>query len=131
MRCRSVSLRPPFFTTPEPTAATVLDSRKLRSTPEGGHHARYDGAKRKQGSKIHATVNTLGHLLALPVTPAIEQDRAQQVDELTRSVQEATGESVELAYVDRGYTGEAALVAFACLFLHVLSRRLSQVYNTL
>jgi transposase len=29
-------------------------------------------------------------------------------EELARSVQEATGESVELAYVDRGYTGERA-----------------------
>jgi hypothetical protein len=32
------------------------------------------------------------------------------VEGLARSVQEATGESVELAYVDRGYTGEAASV---------------------
>jgi transposase len=39
------------------------------------------------------------------VTPATEQDRAQ-VGELAGAVQEATGESVELAYVDRGYTGE-------------------------
>ncbi len=91
---------------PDPTAA-VLDSRTLRSTPESGHRAGYDGAKRKKGSKMHAAVDTLGNLLALRVTPATEQDRAQ-VDELARSVQEATGESVELAYVDRGYTGEAA-----------------------
>ena len=91
---------------PEPTAA-VLDSRTLRSTPESGARAGYDGAKRKKGSKVHAAVDTLGHLLALRVTPATEQDRAQ-VDELARSVQEATGESVELAYVDRGYTGEEA-----------------------
>jgi transposase len=90
----------------EPTAA-VMDSRTLRSTPESGHRGGYDGAKRKKGSKIHAAVDTLGHLLALRVSPADEQDRAR-VEELARSVQEATGESVELAYVDRGYTGEAA-----------------------
>jgi len=89
---------------PDSTAA-ILDSRTLRSTPESGHRAGYDGAKRKKGSKVHAAVDTLGHLLALHVTPATEQDRAQ-VEELVRSVQEATGESVELAYVDRGYTGE-------------------------
>lgn len=89
---------------PEPTAA-VLDSRTLRSTPESGHRGGYDGAKRKKGSKVHAAVDTLGHLLALRVTPATEQDRSQ-VAELARSVQEATGDSVELAYVDRGYTGE-------------------------
>ena len=89
---------------PEPTAA-VLDSRTMHSTPESGHRAGYDGAKRKKGSKVHLAVDTLGHLLALRVTPATEQDRAQ-VGELARSVREATGESVELAYVDRGYTGE-------------------------
>jgi transposase len=32
---------------PEPTA-TILDSRTLRSTPESGHRAGYDGAKRKR-----------------------------------------------------------------------------------
>ncbi len=94
---------------PDPTAA-VLDSRTLRSTPESGHRAGYDGAKRKKGSKVHAAVDTLGHLLALRVTPATEQDRAQ-VEELARSVQEATGEGVELAYVDRGYAGEESAEA--------------------
>ena len=94
---------------PDPSAA-VLDSRTLRSSPESGHRAGYDGAKRKKGSKIHAAVDTLGYLLALRVTPAAEQDRAQ-VEELARSVQEATGESVELAYVDQGYTGEESAEA--------------------
>ena len=89
---------------PGPSAA-ILDSRTLRSTPESGHRAGYDGAKRKKGSKVHVAVDTLGHLLALRVTPAAEQDRAE-VGALAEAVQEATGESVELAYVDRGYTGE-------------------------
>jgi transposase len=89
---------------PEPTAA-ILDSRTLRSTPESGSRGGYDGAKRKKGSKVHAAVDTLGHLLALHVSPADEQDR-EQVGELAGAVQEATGESVELAYVDQGYTGE-------------------------
>jgi transposase len=85
----------------------VLDSRTLRSTPESGHRGGYDGAKRKKGSKVHAAVDTLGHLLALRVTPATEQDRTQ-VEELAMAIQEATGESVEVAYVDQGYTGEEA-----------------------
>jgi hypothetical protein len=51
-------------------------------------------------------VDTLGHLLALHVTPANEQERELLVGELAETVQEATGESVELAYVDQGYTGE-------------------------
>jgi transposase len=89
---------------PDPSSA-ILDSRTLRSTPESGARAGYDGAKRKKGSKVHAAVDTLGHLLALHVSPASEQDRAQ-VGELARAIQEVTGESVELTYVDQGYTGE-------------------------
>src|SRR5205085_7118879 len=83
----------------------IFDSRTLQSTPESGPRAGYDGAKRRKGSKVHMAVDTLGHLLALHVTPADEQDRAR-VAVLAESVQEATGESVELAYVDQGYTGE-------------------------
>jgi transposase len=88
----------------EPTAA-ILDSRTLQSTPESGSRGGYDGAKRKKGSKVHAAVDTLGHLLALFVSPANEQERAW-VGELAEAVQVATGESVELAYVDEGYSGE-------------------------
>src|SRR5256714_1715028 len=87
----------------QPTAA-VLDARTLQSTPESGGRAGYDGAKKKKGSKVHLAVDTLGHLLALTVTPANEQDRAQ-VAELAEAVQEVTGETVSLAFVDQGYTG--------------------------
>jgi len=92
--------------TPEPTAA-ILDRRTVQSTPESGGRAGYDGHKRRKGSKVHAAVDTLGHLLALRVTPASEQDRAQ-VAELAAAVQAATGETVEVAFVDQGYTGEQA-----------------------
>jgi transposase len=95
----------------QPTAV-ILDSRTLRSTPESGPRAGYDGAKRKKGSKIHIAVDTLGHLLAAHVTAASEQDRAQ-VGLLAEAVQDATGSSVELAYVDQGYTGETAAQAAA------------------
>ncbi len=87
----------------QPTAA-VFDSQTLQSTPESGGHGGYDGYKRRKGSKVHIAVDTLGHLLALVATPADAQDRAQ-VDELCRRVQEATGDSVEVAFVDQGYTG--------------------------
>ena len=93
----------------EPTAA-ILDSRTLPSTPESGARAGWDGAKRRKGSKLHLAVDTLGHLLALHVTPADEQDRAQ-VGLLCEQIQEATGETVQLAYVDQGYTGEDAQTA--------------------
>lgn len=87
-----------------PTAA-ILDSRTLQSTPESGHRAGWDGAKRKKGSKLHVAVDTLGHLLAAHVTPASDQDRTQ-VEHLAAAIQDATGESVEIAYVDQGYTGD-------------------------
>lgn len=50
---------------------------------------------------------TLGHLLAVHVTPADEQERAQ-VHKLCEDVQQATGHSVQRAWADQGYTGEAA-----------------------
>jgi len=89
----------------EHPSAAILDSRTLQSTPESGHRGGYDGAKRKKGSKVHMAVDTLGHLLALHVTAANEQDR-EQVKKLAKDVQEATGESVTLAYVDQRYPGE-------------------------
>jgi hypothetical protein len=52
----------------EPTAA-IMDSLTLRSTPESGTCAGHDGAKRRRGSKVPMAVDTLGHPLALPVTP--------------------------------------------------------------
>src|SRR3954451_3494852 len=93
----------------EPTAV-ILDSRTLQSSPESGARAGYDGAKRKKGSKVHIAVDTLGHLLAVHVTPANEGDRAQ-VEQLAQAVQEATGHNVQVAYVDAGYTGEQAAEA--------------------
>jgi transposase len=91
---------------PEPSAA-ILDSRSRRGTPESGPCAGYDGHQRKRGSKLHAAVDTLGHLLALHVTAANAQDRTQ-VATLAAAVQQESGESLELAYVDPGYTGEQA-----------------------
>jgi transposase len=95
----------------EPTAA-IFDSRTLQSTPESGARAAYYGAKRRKGNKVHLAVDTLGHLLALHVTSADQQDRAQ-VAELAKRVQEETGETVEVAFVDQGYTGENAADAAA------------------
>jgi len=88
----------------QPTAA-IFDGRTMQSTPESGERAGYDGHKKKKGSKIHMAVDTLGLLLALHVTPANEQERAQ-VKALAEEVQKATGDSVEVAFVDQGYTGD-------------------------
>ena len=96
---------------PQPRAV-ILDSRTVQSTPESGAGAGYDGHKKRKGRKTHAAVDTLGHLLALVVTPANDQDRAQ-VAELAAAVQEVTGQSVEVAYVDQGYTGAQPEMAAA------------------
>lgn len=93
-------------------SAVIFDSRVLQSTPESGGHSGYDGAKRRKGSKVHVAVDTLGHLLTLLVTPANEQDRGQ-VGELASRVQDVTGQAVELAFVDQGYTGDAPAEAAA------------------
>jgi transposase len=103
---------------PEPTAA-IFDGRTMQSTPESGARAGYDGHKRRQGSKVHMAVDTLGHLLALQVTPANEQER-DQVAGLSEAVQEATGESVEIAYVDQGYTGDEAESDAASSGIHLV-----------
>src|SRR5271170_2452936 len=90
--------------------AVCLDSRTLQSTPESGARAGYDGAKRRKGSKVHIAVDTLGHLLALKVTAADQGDRAQ-VEALAQDMQQVTGGTVEMAYVDQGYTGPNAAEA--------------------
>lgn len=89
---------------PDPSAV-ILDARTLQSTPESGHRAGYDGHKRKKGSKLHMMVDTLGLLLALKVTAANEQERAQ-VEELAAEVQALTSGEVEICFVDQGYTGD-------------------------
>jgi transposase len=88
----------------EQPTAVILDARTMQSTPESGARAGYDGHKKKKGSKTHIAIDTLGHLLAALVTPANEQER-DQVEELAKAVQEITGQSVQLAYVDQGYSG--------------------------
>ncbi len=90
----------------QPTAA-IFDGRTIQSTSESGSRAGYDGGKRKKGSKVHMAVDTLGYLLGLHVTAANEQERSQ-VYELAEQVQEVTGDAVEVAFVDQGYTGDDA-----------------------
>jgi transposase len=70
-----------------------------------GPRAGYDRHKRKRDSKVHMAVDTLGLLLAVRITPANEQERAQ-VAEFARQVQHVTGQTVKLASADQGYTGE-------------------------
>jgi transposase len=86
--------------------------RVLQSTPESGARAGYSGGKRRNGSKVHVAVDTLGDLLALAVTPASDDERTQ-VAALAERVQDVTGQHVQVAFVDEGYTGDAAATAAA------------------
>ncbi len=86
-------------------SAVVLDGRMLQSSCENGPRAGYDGYKRKRGSKVHRAVDTPGHWLAVHVTPANEQARAQ-VQVLAQEVQHVSRQSVKLAFADQGYIGE-------------------------
>jgi transposase len=95
----------------QPTAV-IIDSATRQSTPESGHRAGYDGHKKRNGSKLHAAVDTLGELLVLHVTPADASDRAQ-VAALAEDVQAITGQTVEVGFVDQGYTGQKPAAAAA------------------
>jgi transposase len=86
-------------------SAVILDSRTVQSTPGSGARAGFDGHKKRKGSKVHAAVDTLGHLLALKVTAANAQDRAQVADR-SQALQEVTGHNIQVAFVDQDYTGE-------------------------
>lgn len=81
-----------------PSAAN-FDNRTLQSMPESGCRAGYDGAKRRKGNKIHLALDTLGHLLALLMSPVDEQDRAH-LAEIAQRAQTESSETVENNYVD-------------------------------
>ena len=91
-------------------SGVILDARTMQSTPESGARAGFDGHKKRKGSKIHAAVDTLGNLLAVTVTPANENERSQ-VQELAARVQKVTGDTVQIAFVDQGYTGDEPAAA--------------------
>jgi transposase len=99
MRLRDVLAR-----MPQPRAS-IKDRRTRQSSPESDDRTGWDGHKRRKGSKVHIAVDTLGQLLAVLVTPANAQECAQ-IGELAEQVQAVTGESVEIGFVDQGYTGE-------------------------
>jgi len=99
-------------------SAVILDSRTIQSTPESGARAGFDGHKKRKGSKVHVAVDTLGHLLAVAVTPANAQDRAQ-VGQIAQAVQAVVEQPVHLAFVDQGYTGELPAEAAAQEGIHL------------
>jgi len=109
----------------EDPSAVIMDGRTVQSSPESGARAGFDGHKRRKGSKVHMVVDTLGLLLTLHVTPANEQERAQ-VGLLAKQVQDITGDSVDIAFVDQGYTGAQAEQAAAEHGIHFQVVKLPQ-----
>jgi hypothetical protein len=94
----------------QPSVA-VIDGRTVQSTPGTGRRAGYDGHKQERLEDAHGG----RHPRASPGAArdrSHEQERGQ-VAALAQDVQEITGATVELAYVDQGYTGEEAARAAA------------------
>jgi hypothetical protein len=84
----------------------------VQLTPASGNHAGYDGAKKRNGSKVHVAVDTLGQDRALIVSPAGEQDRTK-TGKLVAVVNQVTGGSELVVVADQGYTGEETAPAVA------------------
>jgi hypothetical protein len=78
----------------------MFDRGAIPSTPESSPRVRDDGATNRRGSTSQQAVDTLGHLLAVPVTAAHEPNR-HQVHTLATQVQDVTGDAVEVASVDQ------------------------------
>jgi len=86
-------------------SATILDGRTRPSSSERGHRGGDEGATRQRGSTVPMAVDTLRHVLAVQVTPAAAQDRAQ-VAPWTAQGQDVTGDAIAVAVVDQGDTGD-------------------------
>ncbi|MDH6148205.1 transposase [Paraburkholderia sp. WSM4179] len=92
---------------PVPEFSAIIAQLKKRRNPLYFIALLWPSLKRKRGSKIYMAVDTLGLLLAVHITPANDQERAQ-VAELGRQVQQATGQTVKLAFAAQGYTADTA-----------------------
>jgi len=89
---------------PTPTAGSV-DSQSVHETAEATVSratSGYDGHKRVNGRKRHITVDTLGLLLAVNVTPANTQDRDGARPVIARAAQHG----VRHIWADHAYHGD-------------------------
>jgi hypothetical protein len=80
----------------DPTA-TILDSRTLLATPESGSRGGYDGAKERRVGRYTRRWILSGAPPGLVRHSGLRDQERAWVGELAEAVQEATGESVELA----------------------------------
>jgi hypothetical protein len=94
------------------SSAAIFERHPRRSAPESGPRAGDDGAPRQRGSKVPMAVDPLGHLLALHVTTAREQELAR-VAQLAAPVQAVIGAGVDVTLVDQGGYGDRPAEAAA------------------
>ena len=87
-----------------PPTAVVLDGRTVRSTPESGAPAGYDGHKRRKAPRCISRSIPWGILLVLKVTSANAQERAQVWGSRRRGPRRDR-KHVQIGYVEQGYNG--------------------------
>ena len=90
---------------PSPTAV-ILDSRTLQSTPESGAPGRLRRGQAQEGVARSMSRSTRSATCWRCTSPRPMSRTAARSRGLAEAVQAATGETVELAFVDQGYTGE-------------------------
>ncbi len=92
---------------PEPTAA-VIDSQSVHESAEGivpSATSGFDGNKKVNSVKLHLIVDTLGLLIAVPLSAANVQDRDGAVY-LLLTVTARGRDQIRKIWADRGYAGD-------------------------
>ena len=93
----------------QPTAV-IFDSATRQSTPESGHRAGYDGHKRRKGPRsMPPSIRWATCWRCWSPRPMPRTGRRWR--RWRQDVQRSTGQTVELAFVDQGYTGEKPAAA--------------------
>ncbi|MGB7757046.1 MAG: IS5 family transposase [Salinisphaera sp.] len=85
--------------------ASAIDAQSNRGSPQGGATG-YDAGKKVKGRKRHVVVDTLGLLLAVSVTAASVQDRAEAHPVMAEAIHKYP--SLQTVFADNGYAGRCA-----------------------